>query len=111
MNTNYLVVGIELAQDILLDLNNDLLINNGDFTIGDSNEQHIDMLLKTNIGDWKQSPLTGIGIENWLLSPVPKSIPSLEKKIREQLSFDGFQPSVLEITALLELYIDANRIR
>jgi len=47
------------GNDILLDANDDLLITNGDLTIGDSVTQEIGILLRLSQGDLKSDPLLG----------------------------------------------------
>jgi hypothetical protein len=51
--------------DILLDENYEILFENGDFKVGDSEGQHIKLLLDTFKGDWTQNPTTGIGLIRW----------------------------------------------
>lgn len=55
-------------QDILLDEDFDLLIENGDFVIGESVNQDIALIINTWVGHWKKSPLIGVGIQNYLNS-------------------------------------------
>jgi hypothetical protein len=47
--------------DILLDDNNDLRIENGDFVVGDSTKQHQKLLLMLSKGDTRQFALDGVG--------------------------------------------------
>ena len=56
-----------MAKDILFE-DNDLKFENGDLSIGDSDQQHIEDLLLANKGDYKQSPIVGIGIKKWINS-------------------------------------------
>lgn len=55
-----------MPQDILLDENNDLLIENGDFVIGESTEQHQRLLLWCNKGEFKEFPTRCVGILRFL---------------------------------------------
>jgi hypothetical protein len=52
--------------DILLDDTFDLAFENGDFLIGESTEQHQQLLLITNKGDWRENTTIGVGVKNWL---------------------------------------------
>jgi lipoprotein-releasing system permease protein len=54
------------VKDITLDDNFDLIIENGDFKVSDSDMQHIQLICITNLGHWKQFPLVGVGIEQSL---------------------------------------------
>lgn len=47
--------------DILLD-NFDLKIANGDLVIGESNDQDMELIALTNLGEWKRAPLMGAGV-------------------------------------------------
>lgn len=49
-------------KDILLDENNDLLIKNGDFAVGESEEQEIKMILQAVKNDYKQFPELGVDL-------------------------------------------------
>lgn len=53
-------------KDILLDENNDLLIKDGDFVIGESDNEHIKSILIANKGEWKEFPELGVGMEELL---------------------------------------------
>lgn len=48
--------------DILLDEDNDLLIVNGDFVLGESEEQDIKMILQAVKNDYKQFPELGVNL-------------------------------------------------
>ena len=47
------------AQDILLDLNYDLLIQNGDLVIGESDEQSAALIVVSAPGHFKENPFVG----------------------------------------------------
>ena len=49
-------------KDFLLDENDDIAIVNGDFVVGDSLDQEVAMLIKTNPGEWKEDPIAGAGL-------------------------------------------------
>lgn len=50
------------AQDILLDVNFDLLIEGGDFAVGSSDEQSAALMVITAPGHWKQYPFFGFNV-------------------------------------------------
>ena len=67
----------------------DLEITNGDFIIdSDSSQQETDLIINTNLGNWFQFPLVGVGIINYLASPV--NALTLSNNIKKQLVNDGF---------------------
>lgn len=51
-----------MAKDILLDDNNDLQIQNGDFVIGDNDLQLAKHVLTAFKGEYKNAPTVGVGI-------------------------------------------------
>lgn len=75
-------------QDILLDHNNDLLIQNGDFVIGSSDVQHVDFILNSQPGEWKEFPQVGFGVKSYLKG-VENTL-KFKRNLRIQLSFDGY---------------------
>lgn len=76
-------------QDILLDAEtDDLIIKNGDFYIGDSKQQEVNLLINTSIGNWFQYPTIGVGIINYLAGNI--SARQIEQAIELQLKNDGF---------------------
>lgn len=66
----------------------DLLIINGDFIIGISEQQETDLLINTFTGNWFQYPLVGVGILQYLASNI--SPVALENLIKNQMKTDGF---------------------
>jgi hypothetical protein len=52
-------------KDILLDDDNDLLFESGDFSIGDSDNQHVYLVVKSSFGDWRESPILGANLQTF----------------------------------------------
>jgi hypothetical protein len=75
-------------KDILLDENNDLLITNGDLTIGDADKQNQKLILTTHKGEWKEKPEVGAAVQE-MLSDDNFSQYIIEAK--KQLEYDGMQ--------------------
>lgn len=71
-------------KDILLDNNYDMQITNGDLLISESAHQDVELLLITSKGEWKQWPLTGVGILDY--HHAPQNIPALKREIQIQLT-------------------------
>ena len=76
------------AKDFLQNSEFDLLIVDGDLSIGLSDEDHINDIINSNQGDWKEYILCGVGIDNYLNSSGLDIF--LEKEIVVQLERDGF---------------------
>jgi hypothetical protein len=51
-----------MANDILLGEDNDLMFRNGDFVIGESEEQEIKMIMQAVKNDYKQTPELGVNL-------------------------------------------------
>ncbi len=51
-----------MAKDILLDEDNDLIIQSGDFVLDESEEQDIKMILQAVKNDYKQFPEIGVDL-------------------------------------------------
>lgn len=78
-----------MANDILIDNTGDLNILNGDFNVGYSDEQHIEHVLLTSKGHYKQNPLIGVGIENYINAPLSLiTKQTIEREISLQLKYD-----------------------
>lgn len=75
------------AKDILLN-EGDLDFENGDFKNGLSDNQHITDIIQSSPGAYKQFPLCGVAIINYLNSSGAQNI--LNREIRVQLQTDGY---------------------
>lgn len=80
-------------KDILLE-NDDLQLVNGDFFVGDSQNQSVELLLKTMQGEWKQYPEAGCGLSKAQNGIIDRF---LNRNIRVQLQADGFSVENLTI--------------
>jgi hypothetical protein len=85
-----------VAQDFLLDANYDLLITNGDFVIGASDNQNIQDIIQSYVGWWKQYPLVGVGIQSFINSNGQDQ--ALARSIQIQLQSDGFTVQSPQVT-------------
>ena len=90
-----------MAKDLIFD--DDLVIENGDFLVADSDTQHIAHLLLSRPGHYKNVPYAGIAINDFLNSPTtPKVIANLEREIALQLEADGAKSVTVNISKQLE---------
>lgn len=69
---------------------------NGDLVIGGSDDQHIELLMMTTPGQWKESPLVGIGLINYLKKPTT-SEKQMKRDIIVGLSADGYKVNELSL--------------
>jgi len=73
--------------DILFDETlGDIACVDGDFVIGEATKQHQMDLLFANESEYKQYPVTGVGIEGFLLD---EDKTEMIRKIRSQFTRDG----------------------
>ncbi|MFZ4548392.1 MAG: hypothetical protein ACOYN4_13185 [Bacteroidales bacterium] len=79
--------------DILLTDAYDLLAQDGDLVTGDCLIQQQALLLAAGEGEWKQSPVVGVGLDAYLLD---ESEAAAFRKIRGQFKSDGLLISVLK---------------
>jgi hypothetical protein len=84
------------AKDFLIDTDNDLLFDNGDFSVGLSDSTHIQDIITSFTGYWKQFPLCGVGIISYLNSSGEQQ--RLKNEINIQLKNDGYKVNSISIT-------------
>jgi|VirMetMinimDraft_7_1064189.scaffolds.fasta_scaffold130059_2 hypothetical protein len=96
------------VKDIILE-DNDLVIENGDFKIGESDQQSIELIIDSYLGHWKESPLCGVGVDLFLNSSGQQL--ALKRAISVQLEADGMiNVNVTSNSSeLLDLTISADR--
>jgi hypothetical protein len=81
-------------QDLLLNDNGDLIVVNGDLSMGESTLQHQRLLLVTTKGDWRESPLAGVGTAAYLKD---ESAGELLSEIKKEFEKDGMQVSKVNL--------------
>lgn len=91
-------------KDILLDDDGDLLIENGDFVIGESDTEHIKSILMANKGDFKEFPELGVGMEELLNDDA---ITQFLIDAKKNLEYDGLQVNNISFTDEGKLNVDA----
>jgi len=98
------------VNDIMLDDNLDLLIQNGDFVIGDAEEQIQQLILIASQGSFRESPLTGINIVTYLKSRMtPGLVDALKQKIKLQFQYDGYTTVTPTIDSFTDIDIEVSR--
>lgn len=83
--------------DILLDADYDLLIENKDLVIGESNQQHADLLFQTIPGELKEYPLTGFGAVR-KIKKVNYSPQQFVRDYKVELENDGYDDPEISFT-------------
>lgn len=74
--------------DFLVENDNVLRIENGDFVVGLSDVQHVDHIITAQPGEFKQFPLVGFGVQNYLKTNTPET--KFKRDLRVQLNYDGY---------------------
>lgn len=100
------------ASDFLLDKDGDLMINpnTGDFQIGLSDDQHIQDIIESFPGWWKEFPSIGVGILQYLNSSGQEQ--QIERSIKLQLTADGYEVSRPDVSVTIDgITYNPNAIR
>lgn len=98
------------ARDYSLDESGDLKISGGDFFVSESEAQHLQDIILSHKGEWRQHPLCGVGLSFYLNAPSTLSVISeLKKEIHSNLKADGFTVRKCDVSEDFTLTIDANR--
>lgn len=66
----------------------DLVISNGDFSIGDSDEQHIKDTIVSFAGWWKDNVSDGVGIDSFVKSTGQEQV--VGRLVKIHLENDGY---------------------
>jgi len=93
-------------KDILLDEDLDLLIVNGDLVIGESDLQHIELIARSNTGDWKENPTFGVNIRKAINDEGGYT--AAKHTLQLQLEADGATVASISIDSSGKLTIDAS---
>lgn len=85
-----------MRNDILLDENNNLLIVDGDFVCGLSDQQHVKHIVEAFKGEYKSTPLVGFGALNYLKRDE-KIESEFRRDLKIQLENDGYTDAKIDI--------------
>ena len=84
------------AHDFKLDTDGDIAIENGDFVIVESDQQHIKDIMESVGGWFKKFPLVGLNPYQYLNARV--SATELNKNAKIQLQADGYADVVTDLS-------------
>lgn len=84
-----------MIKDISIDDSGDLIFSDGDFAVRASDEQHVVLIVNTSIGSWKQYPLVGVGLRQYLGSSG--QIQTIKRNISLQLESDGYSDVAVKL--------------
>lgn len=102
------------VEDILVEvvgdtIKEDVIIENGDFKVFKSDQQHIQHILKAMPGQYYQHPLVGLGVANYRSASI--SPQRLKQQIKTQLKADDYAPKLVQVTPDFVVNIDAERLK
>lgn len=89
-----------MRTDILKDDNGGLAFANGDFAIGQSDQQHVEDLLDLQVGEIKEFPLAGFGAINYIKKTV--SAAEFKRDLKIYLNMDGYANPVIDVSKGIE---------
>lgn len=85
--------------DLKLHSDLDLEVLDGDLALGEPDADNLHLILVSNQGDWKASPLVGAGLQRHTNAPMTPPIrAAIERGIRIQLEADGFSVASVKLT-------------
>jgi hypothetical protein len=93
-----------MPKDVLLGNDLDLVFRNGDLVVGESTEQHQQLLLLNDKGHIKHAPIAGVGIGGYLNDD---NLGELHGEIQQQFERDGLRITKLKIFENGRLEINA----
>lgn len=82
-------------------------MEHGDLVVGDSAEQEVGLIIRTNQGDWRASPMTGFGVARRTRNEVNRA--QFARDLSSQLELDGFADNQVDLDADGHLLINALR--
>lgn len=74
--------------DILRDENGNLAFADGDFLVGQSDQQHVEDILDLQPGELKEFPLAGFGAINYIKRTITAD--EFKRDLKLQLNYDGY---------------------
>lgn len=95
--------------DIILDSDGELQEVSGDFKKGDNANNLLSYLIQANKGEYKEYPLLGMGINNYLNDT--KNPQQIKRDIRVQLSADVFPDADIDISEFPTIKINKTVIK
>jgi hypothetical protein len=101
-----------IAKDFAVDAAGDELYLNGDLVVEASDQRHIEDIIDSAKGEWREFPALGVEIIRYLNSTgqVANRV-GLLRAIRLNLEYDNFDIKKLSVEADGSILVDAKRLR
>lgn len=78
-----------------LDIDTAATVADGDLVTGPSDQQHIEMILQSAPGHWREHPLLGADLEELLNGPA--TLTELRAKVNVQMELDGYSSESVQL--------------
>lgn len=95
-----------------IEIIDDIVIVDGDLKIIESDQQHIEHILRANPGHFYQHPTLGIGVDDNKLGSINPQV--LKQQIQQNLEADNYRINKIEILTNVDGFaasIDAERLK
>ncbi len=89
-----------MRQDILRNDDGGLSFANGDFAIGQSDQQHVEDILDLQPGELKEFPLAGFGAINYIKRTITAN--EFKRDLKIQLNYDGYNSAKIDTSNGIE---------
>lgn len=86
--------------DILLNKDSDLKIENGDFVIGSSDKQNVKLIVESFKGEFKEFPLVGFGVINYIKTNTSEM--RFKRDLKIQLENDNYLNPKIDLSGGFE---------
>lgn len=98
------------VKDIIFD--EDIEFSGGDLKVEESDQQHIEHIMKAKPGQFYQNPTIGVGIDDFKNSNINQ--PFIKQKVKENLEADNYRVNGIDIITGgngFQLSITAKRLK
>lgn len=89
-----------MRKDFLRNDTGELLFANGDFMVGQSDQQHVEDLLDLQPGEIKEFPLAGFGAINYIKRTITAD--EFKRDLKLQLNYDGYDNATIDTSNGIE---------
>ncbi|MBS2100713.1 hypothetical protein [Carboxylicivirga linearis] len=85
-----------MREDFLLNDDKEFATEDGDFITGESDDQHVELLLVLHKGELKENPTIGVGLSNFI-GKQTTSKANMKREIKVGLQADNYKVKTIDI--------------
>jgi hypothetical protein len=89
-----------MAKDLLHDDEGNLMFKNGDFDMGESEQQHVGDIFLMQPGETKEFPIIGFGAINYIKSRISDF--EFKRNLKLQLEYDNYKDANINTSKGIE---------